>query len=451
MYTYDKLNNITTRSSPNFTNTYYYDETNKTRLTKISENYSMKYFRYDASGNITTYKGSSENADKNLYWTRGNMLKSGNVKSGKSFTYEYDPNNLRYRKIVNGVTTDYYWNGGVLLGEKTGNNVTQYVYDANGIAGMFYNGTYYYFEKNLFGDVLRVYTNGTTVAELKYDSWGNLIGSSGSMTDKVKFRYRGYYYDDETGFYYLQSRYYDPSLGRFISADQLELLASLSQTLGQLNLYAYCGNNPIMYIDQNGEAPTWLRNIAIGLGIVGAALVVCAVTMLTMGVGTTIMATSMMGAVLHGAAIGTLIGAGVGVMAGGVIGGAISGWSTDGIFIGMGIGLGAGAIVGAITGGIVGSVQYTNAANAWLGGKEKMIEHYFKHGVEMRYRNVIEYTKAAKSVISKGRYIASKNAFSLFVSGNKYLFTGVGAGTKLITTFGYRTFTKSMALLLGLI
>ena len=295
MYTYDELNNITTRSSPNFTNTYYYDETNKTRLTKISENYSMKYFRYDASGNMTTYKGSSENADKNLYWTRGNMLKSGSIKSGKSFTYEYDPNNLRYRKTVNGVTTDYYWNGGVLLGEKTGNNVTQYVYDANGIAGMFYNGTYYYFEKNLFGDVLRVYTNGTTVAEFKYDSWGNLVGSSGSMADNVKFRYRGYYYDDETGFYYLQSRYYDPSLGRFISADQLELLASLSRTLGQLNLYAYCGNNPIMYIDETGmswssfwaNVGNWFASHWVELTI-GTAFILggAIVTALTCGAGT---------------------------------------------------------------------------------------------------------------------------------------------------------------------
>lgn len=92
------------------------------------------------------------------------------------------------------------------------------------------------------------------------------------MADKVKFRYRGYYYDDETGFYYLQSRYYDPSLCRFISADQYELVGMLSQTLGQINLYAYCNNNPIMYTDEEGEGlfSALLLGAIVG-AIVGAA------------------------------------------------------------------------------------------------------------------------------------------------------------------------------------
>ena len=68
------------------------------------------------------------------------------------------------------------------------------------------------------------------------------------------FRYRGYYYDNETGFYYLQTRYYDPTICRFINADNYELVAQLSSVVGQLNMYAYCGNNPIMYTDETGEA-----------------------------------------------------------------------------------------------------------------------------------------------------------------------------------------------------
>lgn len=195
------------------------------------------------------------------------MLASGNIKNNKAFSYKYDPNNLRYSKTVNGVETLYYWDDDVLLGERTGDNFIQYIYDANGIAGMRCNDTYYYFEKNLFGDVLRVYSvYGSVVAEFKYDSYGNIISSSGSMADKVKFRYRGYYYDDETGFYYLQSRYYDPSLCRFISADQYELVGMLSQTLGQINLYAYCNNNPIMYTDESGESFILSLFIAIACG-----------------------------------------------------------------------------------------------------------------------------------------------------------------------------------------
>lgn len=253
-YAYDTFNNILSKQSGVNSTTYTYDNVKRTRLNSVTENGTKKYFEYDAIGNMTTYKGAAQNSSQNLYWTRGNMLASGNIKNNKAFSYKYDPNNLRYSKTVNGVETLYYWDDGVLLGERTGDNFIQYIYDANGIAGMRCNDTYYYFEKNLFGDVLRVYSvYGSVVAEFKYDSYGNMISSSGSMADKVKFRYRGYYYDDETGFYYLQSRYYDPSLCRFISADQYELVGMLSQTLGQMNLYAYCNNNPIMYTDESGE------------------------------------------------------------------------------------------------------------------------------------------------------------------------------------------------------
>ena len=79
------------------------------------------------------------------------------------------------------------------------------------------------------------------------------------------FRYRGYYYDRETGFYYLQSRYYDPEICRFISADNLELVPTLSQTAGQLNLYAYCNNNPVMYSDENGESILTIILVAAGI------------------------------------------------------------------------------------------------------------------------------------------------------------------------------------------
>ena len=203
-----------------------------------------------------------------------------------------------------------------------------------------------------------------------------------------------------------------------------------------------------MCVDPTGHSPKWWQWLLFGIG---AALVVGAVTVLTMGVGTSIMATTMAGTVIHGAAVGTLIGAGIGAGLGAVIGGATSDWSVEGILEGAMTGFGVGAFVGAIAGGSVGAIQYTNAANSWLGGKEKMIDHYMKHGLDMKYKNVVDYTKAAKRVIANGKYITSKNAYSIFIKGNKYLFAGVGKGTKLITTFSYRTFTKSTALLLGLI
>ncbi len=278
-YTYDRINNITSMKSGGKITTYSYQSAKETRLNSVSENGVAKYFRYDEMGNMIAYKGATTSASQNLFWTRGNMLEKGKLKDDKSFVYRYDPDNLRYSKTVNGTETDYYWDNGVLVGEKTGDNYIQYLYNASGIAGMRCNDSYYYFEKNIFGDVIRAYNaSGIAVAEFRYDSYGNIVSASGSMADKVKIRYRGYYWDEETGFYYLQSRYYDPSLCRFISADQYELLGTLSRTPGQLNLYAYCNNNPIMYTDETGHIPEWILGIGriiTGIGaIVAGALVI---------------------------------------------------------------------------------------------------------------------------------------------------------------------------------
>ena len=248
-----------------------HDSARGTRITDMVENGTSKYFTYDSMGNMTTYKGSSATSAQNLYWTRGNMLWSGSVKAGKNFSYQYGPDNLRYKKTVNNTETLYFWDGDTLIGESDGVNDTQYVYDGSGIAGMLYNGAFLYFEKNLFGDVLKAYNmSGTEVASFTYDSYGNILSQSGSLAHAVKMRYRGYYWDEETGFYYLQSRYYDPSICRFISADQYELVGILSDSLGGLNLYAYCANNPIMFTDPTGYLLEW----AIGGEILIKAFIV---------------------------------------------------------------------------------------------------------------------------------------------------------------------------------
>jgi RHS repeat-associated protein len=209
--------------------------------------------------------------------------------------------------------------------------------------------------------------------------------------------------------YYLNARYYNHQWRRFISPDGTSYLDP--ENVNGLNLYAYCNNDPVNYADPSGHSPKWLQDLAIGLSIVGAILVTGAITALTMGVGTTIMVTSMAGAVIHGAAVGTLIGAGVGVVGGAIVGGAFTDWSVKGVLTGAGIGFGGGAILGAIIGGSIGAAQYTNAARSWLHGKDSMISHFNNHGVDMGYKNVIQYTKSAKKVIKNGTYIYySKNA-----------------------------------------
>ena len=113
----------------------------------------------------------------------------------------------------------------------------------------------YYYITNLQGDVIAIADQGVVVVEYKYDAWGKLLSITGSEAQMMgrlnPLRYRGYVYDQETGLYYLQSRYYNPEWGRFINADAL---VSTGGLLGN-NMYSYCWNNPVRYYDDLGRAP----------------------------------------------------------------------------------------------------------------------------------------------------------------------------------------------------
>ena len=119
------------------------------------------------------------------------------------------------------------------------------------------------------GDVVaiaRAY-NGQIVAKYSYDAWGNctVTNASGTNIGTVNpFRYRGYYYDSETGFYYLNSRYYSPEFGRFISADRY---ISTGQSVIGNSMFAYCDNNPINRADENGEFWHLLVGAAVGVAV----------------------------------------------------------------------------------------------------------------------------------------------------------------------------------------
>ncbi|OGO88970.1 MAG: hypothetical protein A2Y17_05575, partial [Clostridiales bacterium GWF2_38_85] len=173
--------------------------------------------------------------------------------------YTYNESGIRTAKNRNGTVYSYTLDGSKILKETRGASTTLYYYydDAGSITGFTYNGTNYYYGKNIQGDVKYIYnTSGTVVVEYCYDAWGNIISTTGSLASTVgyfnPFRYRGYYYDIETGFYYLQSRYYDPTVGRFLNADAPELAVMAQYELNGTNLYAYCINDPINYFDSNG-------------------------------------------------------------------------------------------------------------------------------------------------------------------------------------------------------
>ena len=168
------------------------------------------------------------------------------------------------------------------------------------------------------------------------------------------FRYRSYYYNTETGLYYLNSRYYDPQIGRFINADDISTLDVTQIALNGLNLYAYCLNNPVNETDDDGNIPNWLKWLLFGIGVL---LVTAAVVVLTTVTGGA--AATLIGSIAIGAAKGALIGATVGTIAGGIIGGATTGWSLEGILTGAMMGFGIGAVVGAVIGGFSGYISYT--------------------------------------------------------------------------------------------
>ena len=175
----------------------------------------------------------------------------------------------------------------ISLYEKFGTTELWFFYDADGNpSGVRYkNGsttTDYYFVCNWRGDVIRIYDGaGTVVANYNYDAWGNVISvtdaNGAAITDSTHIanvnplRYRGYYYDSETGFYYLQSRYYDPAVKRFINADDSNILLDDQGNILQYNLFAYCFDNPVNMHDEDGEAAANIIGAVVG-GVAGATL-----------------------------------------------------------------------------------------------------------------------------------------------------------------------------------
>ena len=231
---------------------------------------------YDELGNPLTYYNAYFYCSPEMAYTftwEGRQL-STVVYNGKNASYAYNDDGIRTSKTVDGVTTTYHLNGSQIIAEETDTYIIVYLYDAAGSPiGMQYREfTYdtgvwdsYFFEKNMLGDIVAVYdANGTKLMYYTYDASGQGGGYSqngGQNTGAAKnpFRYRGYYYDKETGFYYLNSRYYDPILGRFISPDSY---VSTGQGLLGYNMYAYCNNNPVKLVDSSGEKPMPFKELS---------------------------------------------------------------------------------------------------------------------------------------------------------------------------------------------
>ena len=321
VYVYDSIGNVTSVKEYDYTTeealtgTYteqtftYGDSSNPDKLTV----FGGKAITYDSLGRPTSYDG------KKWTWTKDKLARvyqGSSTQYGTKYetcSFDYDAYGRRVRKYYNydnnpGATDDYsysytttydYDSSGRLIHEKLVETMTYsggssstrefvYLYDESGIIGVLYGTSMstlqpYYFHRNLQGDVIAIYDkDGNRKVEYTYDAYGNcsvVYGFSHELAQKNPIRYRGYYYDRETKLYYLNARYYNPEWRRFISPDSTDYIDP--DVPNGLNLYAYCGNDPVNYADPSGNEalPNWLKWVIGGVAFAGAV----ALTALTGG------------------------------------------------------------------------------------------------------------------------------------------------------------------------
>ena len=381
LFVYDNNGNIIKRREFDFTlrNNTLLEELDSTDKSYFYDgdrmmSYGGQSCTYDVVGNPLTYR------DKTLTWTNGRQLVGFD---GHTFTYDGQGRRL----TKDGISFTYDSNGRVI---KQSNGL-EFFYDHTGVAGVKYNTQTYFYRKDVQGNVIGLIDqNGVVIARYFYDAWGAVhavtdnngveITNASHIANLNPFRYRSCYYDSDIKLYFLKTRYYDPETCRFINADDTSYLDP--EKINGLNLYAYCGDNPVMAVDPNGTA--WWEWV---LGIVIIAAVV-ALSVITAGIAAPI-----------SAALGSgFIGAVVGGAVAGAIGGAITSFgisvAVQGISMGfcnidwgqVGIQTAVGAITGAIFGGIGGGIKYAKAA------------HYLKSNGVANPKEVLKNFKGIPSV-----------------------------------------------------
>lgn len=261
--------NLTTNSILNTDSFSYNDSTWEDLLT----NYNNETITYDAIGNPLSI------GNKLLTWENIRQL-STYSENNLSVSYTYNLNGIRTKKTVNGIETDYYLDGYKIIFEKTGDTIINYFYDINGISGLKCNNVIYYYLKDVQGDIIGIInSNNEVIVKYEYDSFGNILSIKDSngqiITDTSNigiinpFRYRGYYFDKETGLYYLNARYYNPIWGRFLNADGI---IGANQTFLSHNLFLYTSNNYVVKKDLDGNFAIPIPNPFDVIVAVGDAL-----------------------------------------------------------------------------------------------------------------------------------------------------------------------------------
>lgn len=259
-YTYDGRGNMLSRVTDDTEVKFAYNNLHwQDQLTSVNE----VALTYDANGNLASY------GDINYTWSHGKQLKTV-TDAENTYSYKYDSNGIRTLKNVNGVVTNFNtFNGRILAQYDNKNDKIYFQYYNDVPIGFILNDVQYFYVTNLNGDIVAITdVNGNLIANYSYDEWGKLLNIETAeegneeqllIAETNPLRYRGYYYDCETGMYYLQSRYYNPELCRFISADDFSCLDTSNKL--NANAYIYCWNCPVAFHDVQGTTPKLSINL----------------------------------------------------------------------------------------------------------------------------------------------------------------------------------------------
>ena len=214
---------------------------------------------YDKNGNPLVYRDGMS-----FSWENGRNLKTVRMQNDSFINMKYDINGMRTLKSSESRDVRYFYDSkSVMTGLSYEDNAVYFYYDTDGTpTAMSFDDTMYYYIKNLQGDIVKIVNqDGNTVVTYTYDAFGKITKQTDTTTYGIAklnpFRYRGYVYDDETGLYYLQSRYYDPVTGRFINAD---VYCDTNTDIFGTNMFNYCNNDPINQVDPKGTDAIWLQN-----------------------------------------------------------------------------------------------------------------------------------------------------------------------------------------------
>ena len=273
-YTYDNNGNITKSGN----NTFKYDNLNRL----ISINGESVFYSFTNPGNPRLFKDME-------YKFEGRKLigitEDLGIDEQRTVDYTYNSNGLIIKKVLGywydddrdseEYTTKYYYDGNKLITEIGPNGRLDFLYDENDLLyGLIKDSSKkYFYLRDFMSNILGlVDESGNIVVKYKNDAYGNRISitdTSGCNLGNINpFRYKGYYYDNDIEMYYCKSRFYVPSWHRWLNSDNISYLEPKNIT--SLNLFTYCNNNPVMYVDENGNMPQWLNWVIGGAFIIGS-------------------------------------------------------------------------------------------------------------------------------------------------------------------------------------